>query len=200
MVVVRPRLVDCRSAVHSQAAQQPGVSQMSQAIIDSLMRHAWQDNRNNGKQGRRSRVRLRLNRVEYRDALTRDPQSSGPDQLLRFLNGTASHASSYSTFLNGSRKQSHRRRLQPMTEEAGGAAPSGMVQGGHASSPGTEWQHAFGVRGPSRQAARRRPRAGRARRHGIRLPAMVRLPAVPTVAPVQDGAGGHGEAPRPDQV
>ncbi len=91
VIVVRPRLVDRWSAIHDQATQQPGLGQMGQAVIDGLMRYARQNGRNNGEHRRRTRVRLRLDRVEHRDTLTRDTQSSRPDQPPRILNSKLGH-------------------------------------------------------------------------------------------------------------
>jgi len=91
VIIVRPRLVDRWSAVHDQATQQPGLSQMGQAVIDGLMRYARQNGRNDGEHRRRTRVRLRLDRIEHRDTLTRDTQSGHPDQPPRILNSKLSH-------------------------------------------------------------------------------------------------------------
>lgn len=91
MIVMRPRLIDCWSAVHNQTPQQPGVGQMSEAVIDCLMRYPWQSHRDNGEHGRRVRVRLCPNRVEHGNTLTRDPQSSGTDQPFKFLDSSLTH-------------------------------------------------------------------------------------------------------------
>ena len=104
MIVVRPRFVDCRSIVHNQAPQQPGLGQMGKAVIDGLMRYARQNGRDDGKHGRRTRMRLRLDRVEHRDTLTRDSRSSRSNQSLYFLSGGTDHSLHVAAFLNDSRK------------------------------------------------------------------------------------------------
>jgi len=111
VIVVRPRLVDRWSAVHDQATQQPDLGQMGQAVIDSLMRYARQNVRNDGEHRRCTCVRLRLDRVEHRDTLTRDTQSSCPDQPPRILNSKLGHDTYVTPFLNDSRKQDQSGRI-----------------------------------------------------------------------------------------
>ena len=64
---------------------------MGKAVIDGLMRHPWQNLRNDGEHGCRVRVRLRPNRVEHSDTLTRNPQSNRPDQPFEILSSRITH-------------------------------------------------------------------------------------------------------------